>query len=319
MTRIAKFSAVLCVACLAGSVAWGAPFEQLFRIMKVSGDCSVKQPSQSRFVDAVEGSAYTYGTVIRTGRKSSALIQLSEGNECRVLAKAELTLAEDTVDPKLKIIKLAEGKVDIALQEDFHEAGNGLNVETATAVCGAIGCHFSAEAHKEQGINVIVFLVTQGKTKVSGMNFDIPEIAEGAGLSVSGDDNGSFTRIKTLKGSFDIHYKDSSGNPKVVTMEPNSIVKIWRRRAAAGNVIIVTVIVTLPDGTTEPAEVFTDKAPEGKMPGKEDEDGKGQGKGKQRNRIDITEDGVITITTTSSTTTTTTQPPAVTPVGKGRS
>ncbi len=313
MTRLVRITTLLFLVCLVSTTAFSAPFEQLFRVMKISGDCEVKPAGARKFIKAQEGKAYAYGTTVRTGRKSSALIQLSAGNECRVLAKAELTMSDGITNPKLKVIHLTEGKIEVELEEMLTEnTGNSLNVETATAVCGAIGTKFSCEAHKEQDINVVVFIVTHGSTTIFGMNYAIDQVSAGTALSVSGDDAGSFTRIKTLKGMFDIEYKDSQGNPKVVSTEKNSIVKIWRRRAKGGNLIIITVIVTEPDGNTLPADVFTDQLPEDKQDKLPID-----GEAKPKRRIKF--DGNITVTTTTSTTTTTTQPRSITPIGKGRS
>lgn len=316
MTKLVKMSAIIFLVCLIGGNTIGAPFEQLFRIMQISGECEVMPAGASAFITAEEGKAYAYGSTVKTGRKSSALIQLSEGNTCRVLAKAELSVSDGAMDPKLKTIKLSEGKIEVSLEKNLKEQfGNSLNVETATAVCGAIGTVFSAEAAREQDINVVVFIISEGSTTIGGMNFNIGSAAAGVGLSISGDDSGSFTRIKCLKGAFDIEYKDSQGQPKIVSTQANSIIKIWRRRAKAGNLIIITVIVTEPDGTTLPADVFTDEIDEEQANKLDQQDQPPSNK----RVIKIGEDGLITITTTTSTTTTTTQPKSITPIGRGRS
>lgn len=263
MSKLTRIAVLLLFVCALASVASAAPFEKLFLITKIEGTCSVKPAGATEFTPAAEGKAYAYGTAIKTERKSSAVIKFSEGNECRILAKATLELSEDTTDQKLKIIKLDEGKLEISLEENIHEVtGDGLNVETATAICGAIGCDYDIEARKEQDINVAVFVVKKGAVWLKGMNFNIARLETGAGVSVSGDDGNTFTRVRTLKGAFEIQYKDSEGNPKVVTTEQNSIIKIWRRKSEVADVVIITILFIGPDGTSQPADVFTEQSDE---------------------------------------------------------
>lgn len=315
MTRLLKITFGLCLICLVGTTTFAEPFEQLFRIMKFSGDCDVKPAGSTTFIKAQEGKAYAYGTTVKTGRKSSALILLSEGNECRVLAKAEVTMQEGAMDPKLKIINLKEGKIEVALEKNLEQYGNSLNVETPTAVCGALGTEFTIEVHMQGEIYVVVFSITDGVVTINGMNFDMNSVTAGTVLSIAADAAKSFTRIKNIKGEFDIDYKDSQGGDKTTTTVPETIVKIWRRRANAGSLVIVTVIVSNPDGTTEPAEVYTVD-----MPNAEDVklDAKESGTEKKKFNVTIDEDAILNITTTTTTTTTTTQPESITPVGEGR-
>src|ERR1039458_6030872 len=95
--------------CLFSSVSHAAPFEMLFKIDKITGDCAVQTPGSADFVNAANGNAYAYGTKIRTGRKSSAVIIFSDGNLCRVLANAMLTVTKDVKNEKLKSIALDAG------------------------------------------------------------------------------------------------------------------------------------------------------------------------------------------------------------------
>ena len=120
-----------------------AGFEPLFRVIKVTGECSLKRPKEREFSPAPESKAYPYGTKVRTGMQSSLVVIFSEGNICRVLANTHLTMSEGAGNKKLKVVRLNEGEVEVELKEDFHSDGNALNVETSTAICGAIGCKFN--------------------------------------------------------------------------------------------------------------------------------------------------------------------------------
>lgn len=265
MTIFSKKYTMILGLLLTSSVVFSAPFELAFRIVKITGECAVKKANASSYEPAVEGQAYAYGSAVRTGRKSTAVVKLSEGNECRILSKADFVMAENADNPKLKTIKVQEGKIEISLDPSRHESGNDLNVETATAVCGAVGSLFTVEVQRESGVNVLVVFCTEGELKLEGSNFSATKVLANCGLSISGDDNNNFTRIKCLKGNFTLSYKDADGNVKEVVQEANAIVKIWRRQSDAGNVVIITVIITDPDGTTHPAEVFTEQMQAGQQ------------------------------------------------------
>ena len=83
-----------------------AGFEPLFRVIKVTGECSLKRPKERKFAPAQESKAYPYGTKIRTGTESGLVVILSEGNICRVLPDTNLTMCEGSGNKKLKTVCL---------------------------------------------------------------------------------------------------------------------------------------------------------------------------------------------------------------------
>ncbi|MBT3191624.1 MAG: hypothetical protein HN341_03630 [Verrucomicrobia bacterium] len=225
-----------------------ANFEPLFRVIKVTGECTVKLPDGDAFVPAEESKAYPYGTAVRTGMRSSLVIIFSEGNLCRVLANANLTMSEGISNKKLKIIRLNEGEVEVELLEDFHTDGNALNVETATAICGAIGCKFRVASKTEADLRIIIVRVIEGLIRIHGENFAATELAKDDWLSLLSPPDRSFLRLKTMKGEFDITIKDEDGNDRNVPTEEGTVLKIWQREVPGTDQRVVVAELTGPDG-----------------------------------------------------------------------
>jgi hypothetical protein len=310
-------SALAAGICLLSGVLYAAPFEVVFKIEKITGECTVQPPGSAEFVNAVDGNAYAYGTKIRTGRKSSAILVFSEGNTCRVLANANLTITQDSKDAKLKSVVLDVGKIEMSLEPEFHKTNaDSLNVVTPTAVCNAIGCKFSIDSRNEDDLLVTIFICDEGQIEIDGQGFKIPLDAED-GLTISLAKDRSFIRIKNIKGVFSIVIRDSEGNPKTVELKVGSVIKIWRSKSATGNVWIVTILITSPDGVLQEAITYNEEM---LKTGEEGGSGEGAGGGAE---TETGTGGTTTttqpdlgevITTTTSTTTTTTLPSNVLPV-----
>lgn len=305
MKRIAATLFSLAVFSVLSGPAYAVKFDPLFRVTSVTGECTVMPKGDTAFVPVQQDKAYHYGSVIKTGRKSSLIIVLADGNECQVLANAELEMQQDTTDPKLKIIKLKEGRVDVNLDPEFEESGYGLHVETAAAICGAIGCKFSNDVRSDNDMSVSTFGVSEGKVKIIGKNFNIPEMDVDDFISVATSLDREFTRIKNLKGSFVINCKNSAGEMQTHEIKLNSIVKLWARRADVGDNVTVTIIFTSPDGKVEQAFTYTER---------DERSVEEIAKARNEIRKDIKEalkkldesDTIVTTTTTTTTTVTTT-------------
>jgi len=296
------FVIVFLCTIISGIVLLSAPFEPLFQIISVEGECQVQPPGTQNFQPAEPGKAYAYGTAIKTGRKSTALIRFSEGNECRVLANANLVITEDVKDPKLKIIKLKEGDVDVSLDEKFHES-NGLNVETATAICGAIGCKFTVKSSSEGELKAVIIICKEGKIKVYGNDFNVPLMENDDGISVVGSADLTFIKLRNILGEYNLHVRDASGNEKIIELKKDWEIKIWRKLSQDNKTIVITILITGPDGSLIEAITRTaekeGQEQEQLTPGKE-------GKTTATTQSSGGTDELITETPTTTTTTTTT-------------
>ena len=237
MRKILIITAWLCF-----SAAWAAEITG-YTVIKVGGrkDCKVK--TGDSFSEVVTGQAYKFGTILQTGRRTTVDLQFSEGNTFRLMPRTKLQIVQDVKDPKLKILKLDQGTVELKL-DDFK--GNKLKVETPTAVCGALGTRFivtfegeadhsADDPDKEDKIARLAkddktgsrasrFTCTKGKVfvasrfnvakkEVEGKTFNAPEISAGTSFAAvihEGVEN-SFADISVSRGKLDINLGGNEG------------------------------------------------------------------------------------------------------------
>ena len=296
--------------------SFSAPLEPVFKINKISGECTVKKPGDGTAQNAVEGQAYPYGSEVITGRKSSAVIVFSELNECRIMANTKMLMTEDLSNKKLKLIKLEKGQVDLNLEESFHEkTGNDLSVETAAAICGAIGCKFSVQASSEADMKSAGVVVTDGKIFVKGLNFNVTSLDKDDAAVVSIASDQSYVSLKNVKGNFEVTIKDAQGNPRNIALKQNYVLRIFRKVNETTKQGTVTILVISPEGKTEESITRSFKLDDPTEPGlsndpsENNKDGeKDQNKDQEKEDADDEEFPTTTTTTVASTTTTTISP-----------
>lgn len=148
-----------------------AEFSKEFKTSKVVGPCAIVLPGTSAEQEAKEGGVYPYGTTIRTGRKASLVVILSEGNEIRVLAETTFVADQNAKDASDKTIRLREGRIQVKLDPKFHET-NKFTVETPSAICGAVGCIFDVESEGKVEVNSTSIFCKEGKVRISWTDGD---------------------------------------------------------------------------------------------------------------------------------------------------
>lgn len=237
-----------CLALVGLAMNSYAEFEPLFKITKITGECQVRKPGDGAFSPAEDNKAYPYGTRIKTGMRSTAVVVFSEDNTCRILANAELTIAEGTIDKSLKRILLDEGEVEVELDEEFDKSGDKLNVETATAICGAIGCHFRVASQMEDELRVIIVRCVDGSIRVTGQFFNIAEMGKDDWVSLISPDDQSFLRLKNMKGEFSVLLREGESGERTVETEEGMVLKIWQQDLPGTDKIAVSVSIVDKDG-----------------------------------------------------------------------
>ena len=248
MDRIRIGLGFVLMAALVTMAAAQETLDPVFQASGVNGDCRISLPGQDEFLPVEESKAYPYGSHIRTGSRSSLVLTISEGNEVRVLANADLVFNEDSSNVKIKNVQLNDGEVEVELNKAFHDGGNALNVETATAICGAIGSHFRVASRMEQNLRIAIFRVIKGLIRVYGENFEVAEMKADDWLSLLSPSDRSFLRLKTMKGAFNIKVKDQDMNDKNLATKEGTVLKIWQRVIPESNQRIITFVLTSPDG-----------------------------------------------------------------------
>jgi hypothetical protein len=319
--QLLPLAVAIAVFSMSESQVVAGRFDPLFRVQHIQGQCTITAPGKAAEAAATDR-AYPYGSHIKTGRSSSMILILSDGNEVQVLSNADLAMTEDVKDPKIKIIKLNEGKVEVNLEPEFNKE-NGLNVETPVAVCGAVACKFSVDSRTEEDLKVILFGCTEGKINLKGDHFAIEEMGPDNLYSLSSSLDREFLRLKVVKGGAIITVKDDAGAPQNIELKVGCLVKIWERRADVGNTRSVTIIITGPDGT-KMTHAFNYNQADTRSPDdlrliaeqiKKDKDSVQDVLNERKNEEDDMQP-VVTTTTTTTTTVTTTTFPSPTPVGR---
>ncbi len=239
------------VMCLVGAVLASsalAEFEPLFRIVEITGECTIKRPDDAAFEPAIDEKAYPYGTEVKTGPRSTAVVVLSQGNTCRVLANAQITMTEDAANPKLKSVLLSDGEVHVKLREDFHQDGSEFNVETAQAICGAIGCEFRVASQIEDELRVIIVRVVDGEIRVTGAFYNIDSLKANNWVSLIAPQDNSFLRIKNMKGEYEVRLKEGETGERSVTTKEGAVLKVWTKVVPETGEMVVSVSITDASG-----------------------------------------------------------------------
>lgn len=251
----------LCVGLLLSGAVSGAPFDALFKVTDCRGEVLVRTPDGGAFVAAEAGRAYPYGTTVRTDGKGSCVVVLSAGNQVKISADTVCMLAESQVKSTVKMISVDAGKIDVMLEENFGEA-NEFHILTvvATGDSGGGGC--SVDVQSESDMDVATFSVSSGTIKVTGPNFAIPSMNTGDTVTISTAKDKTYSLLETVAGDVDVEVKDADGNAKLVQTKAGSIIKIWCRTAESGKMLIVTILITTPDGSLEEAITYTEEIPE---------------------------------------------------------
>jgi len=152
--------------------------------------------------------------MLKTGRNSFAIIEFSNGNRFRVLARTTVKVTADVRNPKFKRLQLARGRVEVEL--DNFPKDQHFSVETPTAVCGAVGTRFVVEYmpmekttrtflglfRKRYTENENRFVCSRGKIYARSDTFDIGALPAGTGIGAiveTGREN-SFTELRVTEG-----------------------------------------------------------------------------------------------------------------------
>lgn len=275
MRSYVGLGSVAALLILGTTSSYAAQFASELVLGECVGTCEIAPAGSATFVTAEKGKKYAYGATLKTGRKSSIAIVLSDGNEFRLLADSLAVAVEDPSDKTFKVVKLKTGKVDVKLNPEFHKT-NKFRVETATAVCAAIGCTFSVEAS-----TTTIVTCDDGQIQLSGTGATkwTTTMDKGDAVTCATDPKGALT-IKAVSGSFELTFTATNGEKKTVTVPAGTIIQATETShggGAAGDndkkngedngkkngedngqgksetgapVTEITLTVTKPDGTT---------------------------------------------------------------------
>lgn len=225
-------------------------FEPLFRVAEISGNVTLRAPGASAYAAAEEGKAYLYGTRLKAPAEAGARLLFSDRDDGRFEGAADFDLREDPLDPAHKVIGLAAGKLTLSLSEPYRQA-NRLSVETAcTSIEALTGGRCTLDARTEGELDVVLVCSEQGQLRLTGPEYEIPLLGSEACVSVACARDGSFTRIKNVKGQFSVVVRGADGTARSIDTQPGTEIKIWRRASESGDAVIVTILVA-SNGTVQ--------------------------------------------------------------------
>ncbi len=228
-------------------------FEPVFTITKVHGNCWIKAAGAKKYMAAKKG-VFAYGTSIKTGRGASIIIEFSTGNICRVLEKTILDVTEDVKDKKLKKVILAEGEVEVSLEEfkddadtiEFHK-NNKLNVETPTAICGALGTEFRVKCFTEAGMRANIIECSRGQVKTWARRwgvdlFLISGMDKGDEVVIYEEFDKTFLMLRARAGKLPFLLQNSGDEPKEIQLAKGYTASVWHSKTTDGRVTVTTVV-----------------------------------------------------------------------------
>jgi len=328
-----QWAIVVITACIcsSASLSWALSFDPVFRLLSFDGTCQVRTPSAARYVDAEEGKAYPYGTLLKTGPESRARLGFSSQDWADMGPNTEIRCV-DYPTPGAKVVKAAElfsGKLDVRLSRNFSEQ-NGLHVIThctdIAAVAGpavgddapsdAASLKFGVSANQQDSMKAILVGCDQGEISLSGPQYTVPSLTTKQMISVTCTFNRGFIRLRGEAGEFALQVMDSDMNPRLVDMAGNASVKILQKSSSSGDATIVTVLEIGKDNKPVRADSYqTSPEPDNLLPEAPAAGGRGGGEmptDSRETKPQPAPDGawvpIEETTTTTSTTTTTTIP-----------
>ena len=212
MYRLVRLGcAMLITVALSATFISAKPFEPEFTITKIEGAVKVKAPGARRFSDAEAGTSYKYGTRVQTKRRSTAVIQFSQGNSCRIAAKSDVIIKADKANKNLKVMKLTVGKLDLSMDEMVE--GHQLHIETAAAICGITGTKLHVESSRERNVNAVILQVKEIGSSVNLGNeiFEFKDVQGGEELGITVTDDRKYYRARVIKGDMQVNLLGDAG------------------------------------------------------------------------------------------------------------
>jgi len=241
--------------------AGAAPFQPLFQVTAFEPKCEV-QPPGAKMQNAERNRAYPYGTRVRTDRRGSCTILLSDPNTLQLAANTTVVLGEDPADATRKIADVESGNLQCELEAGYQDA-NRLHVRTPVATTEMLtGGMLTVDVMVDVDVDVAHVTCNTAGAVVAGPNFALRALEEGDVATIETAKDDTYTRIETAEGAFEVEVKDAEGNPKVVPTQKGSVVKIWRRPSETGKMLIVTILISGPNGDIIEGSTYMEEMPE---------------------------------------------------------
>ena len=230
-------------------------FDPLFQVAGVKGKCFIQSPDGGEFVPLQEGRAYPCGSVLRTMQKSSVTAYLSGLDTVKFMKNSEAQITWPEPGSAYRVIRLRKGTLSTFLSTetvpDGEELSNMLSVETSVATCDKIEGVIGVSVQASEDETALLVKTKNGKMRVQAPQITIAELKKLCSLSIKTAIDESFTRIENLRGDYVYQLDRGSMEPVEARARQGAVAKIWRKRTTITDRLIVSVLVSRPDGTLD--------------------------------------------------------------------
>ena len=234
------------VASLAGSVY---AFDPLLFVKEVKGRATITLPKSDEARTLTDHRAYLYGSRIETGAASEVRVAISERNFIVLGADtvAILKVADDDT-ANHRVVQVERGTATAQLEDDFDKKGTKrVTLQTLAGIGEPVsGGDYTVTVTQDEDLSVAEYVASRGEMKLyDNALFSIPALRHDYRVAVATSSDKGFVRVRDLKGRFLVdlaHLQNADGTPKTVEMQPEMMLKMWRKQSDIGGVWAVTVL-----------------------------------------------------------------------------
>jgi hypothetical protein len=254
MNRKLPIGSLLAGVALAVAPIRAAPFEPLFRVVDIKGDCQIRKPGAAQFEPVLRNKAYPYGTTVQTLRESAATVQLSSEDAVRLDAETIATPTQTATGNVAVAIHFEAGKLVSNISAGMP--ADLLAIESVVARCNGLTGRGELTLSRPRDAFVLSAVATAGGTMtLSGPQFVVPTLKAGYGVRITTTRDRSLTRIVNTLGDYAI-LVDKGAEQVSIDTSTRSTIRIWREAAPVGGRLIVSVFATGPDGKGKESFAF---------------------------------------------------------------
>lgn len=252
-----KKSLVIALALLAATVSADS-FNNLFKVLNPIGDCKIKRPGDTEFVPVIKGKAYPLGSSVSCGLLSSATLQFSDLDAIHIFADTVVTPEKNEKRGDGIAIDFKNGSMTTKISPACTNDEYVINTTLGSCV-SMTGNNKIALVRLLDAATIELRAEKSSSLRFVGPQFIIPKLQNGCGVSVSTQNDNSFTRITDLFGDLTalVNGTDELNPPvgdegsdyvRAIKLSTGYVIKLWRERAPVGGRIIISALAMSANG-----------------------------------------------------------------------
>lgn len=245
--------------------AFAEPYSRLFKVINPQGVCEIRRSGAETFEKAQRDKAYPFGSTVRCGKDSSAVLMFSAADAVRIMADSRAdVLLEEKGGKETRVVSLLDGtaltRINATTTNDFVVVDTPVGrVSSIIGNCKIIlACRPATKLEPAQ-FDVELRAEPSSRMKVTGDQFIIPVLKNGFGARIQSYLDNSYSFITDLLGDYVIYVNTGLDRNPPDPLEENSALspikvsaksalRIWREKAPASDTLVVAVLATTPVG-----------------------------------------------------------------------